>query len=87
MRLIGLAVLLAVTACTMPNSAEPGASEVIDRGGVAKIAEAPDGTILWGVRSRGGYVYFSSSGTTYSEGCGKNCTRVVEIPNSVPIAK
>lgn len=45
---------------------------------VHKIAEAPDGTILW--RDQCHYVYFSSRGTQYEISAGKH-HETVQVPN------
>lgn len=87
MRVAATMVLLAVAGCSMPDSADPQAGSTLSTGGVAKIAEAPDGTILWGVRSRGTTVYFSSAGASWTASCGKNCATQEQVPNSVPIAQ
>jgi hypothetical protein len=79
---LALALVLALASCDVPNSAEPNAYKKIDKGEVALIATAPDGTKLWGVSAGGYYVYFSSAGTDWSYTCGKSCQRHVQVPNS-----
>lgn len=83
----GIAAFAAVwlTGCEKSRVPKSGESHAIDKawnGDVARIAEAPDGTVLWGVRAAGHMVYFASAGTSYSESCGKNCTRTVSVPTA-----
>jgi hypothetical protein len=79
-------MLVALAGCDHPVTSEPGASEKLDRGEVALIATAPDGTQLWGVRDAGRRVYFASVGASWSEtrNCGKSCTRTEyhEVPTA-----
>lgn len=76
-RLLPFICLLGLTACDPPRSAELGAARKISDGEVAKIAEAPDGTVLWAVQDRGETVYFASGGTQHRVSCGKACTRTI----------
>lgn len=85
--------LLYLAACDQASqTAESGASEKIERGQVALVAEAPDGTKLWGISPPGASrrVYFASSGaiTSHPERCGKNCTTEVDdvVPTADPLA-
>lgn len=86
---LGLSALIACAGCgdqrpPASQTAEPGAVEKANRGEVALIATAPDGTRLWGVAIAGGrWVYFSGSGaswtTTHSQPCGRSmCARTEE---------
>jgi hypothetical protein len=68
--------LVALVACSrLPDSEIP-------RDKVVRVATAPDGTVLWGVRTGNRDVYFASSGTRTTQSCGKNCTRSVEVPTA-----
>lgn len=82
MKYLLIPMLLLVAACSgnVAATAEEGAEDKLKAGQVALIATAPDGTKLWGVYSAGRMVYFSNSGTSYSytQNCGKNCTRTVD---------
>lgn len=88
MRAIAMALPVLASACAMPQTAEPDAGRKLSGGQVAKVAEAPDGTVLWAVDAGTRRVYFSSGGgAQWTEGCGKNCTRTVDVPGAVPFAK
>lgn len=87
-RLLMLAPLALLAACSVStNTSEPGANDKIYSGEVALVAEAPDGTKLWGVEPRRGgrVVYFASAGTARTVGCGKNCTRLETVPTGDPL--
>jgi hypothetical protein len=73
-------VLLSIAGCDKPNTAEAGANNKLRNGDVAKVAEAPDGTILWAVKDGTTTIYFASSGTQRSYSCGKSCTRTDHVP-------
>lgn len=82
MRKLIILAALGLAACgRAPISSEEGGAP--DRT-VELMAEAPDGTKLWrydpGKGSR--YVYFASTGTSQTQGCGKNCTRTVTVPTA-----
>lgn len=79
-KILALAAILLLTACSPPKGAEPGADAKLDDGAVALMATAPDGTKLWATRSYGRTVYFSSSGTQHEVSCGKNCYRQEHVP-------
>lgn len=81
-RHIGFFALLAVASCGDPNTAERGARDRLSAGEVARIAVAPDGTVLWGVRHNGNIIYFSSGSAQRTEACGKNCTRTIFVPTA-----
>jgi hypothetical protein len=75
-----LAILLPIamlSACNNPPEANIPASQVV------RVATAPDGTVLWGVRTGGRNVYFASTGTQTTQSCGKNCVRPVQVPTAV----
>ena len=77
-KITALLAVLAVPGCTgIPQNAgaDSDASDRLSQGRVAKIAEAPDGTILWAVDPPAGRrVYFASSGTQRTVGCGTQRT-------------
>lgn len=84
-RTIGAAALLAVAllaGCDQPKTSDPRISERLADGEVAQVAIAPDGTVLWAVRRNGSTIYFASSGTRRTEGCGKHCTRDEYVPSA-----
>lgn len=82
--LVVLAAAGFLAACDPPKSAEPGADKKLYSGEVTLMAVAPDGTKLWGVLSAGRTVYFASSGTSTTQGCGKNCVRQNQTPTAKP---
>lgn len=79
-----LPTLVLLAACNTPSvTMEPGGDEKLARGEVIKVAEAPDGTILWAVEGAAGrIVHFSSHGTSTTQSCGKNCTIDVQVPTT-----
>jgi hypothetical protein len=91
MRKMILLALLGLAACNPPpETTTPEQRAILDRGDVALIAVAPDGTKLWAVRNgrlNGRLVYFASSGsqTSHNEACGKNCNK--EVDDQVPLAQ
>lgn len=80
---ISAACVMMLASCGEPSStAEPGASVRMAEGDVVRIAVAPDGTVLWGVRHQGINIYFASSGTRRHVTCGKGCTRTIYVPTA-----
>lgn len=80
MKIIYMLALLPLAACSAPNTADKNAGEKMNNGEVAKIAEAPDGTILWGVTYKSREIFFSSkAGTAFNQREGK-VTREVQVP-------
>lgn len=82
-RLITLAALAALAACTKPaiRTEDGGAADRT----VELMAVAPDGTHLWRFDTGDRYVYFASSGAGWTENCGKNCRRDVQVPTADPL--
>lgn len=85
-RILVCALLVAVVACQKPPATVTPAQEaVLNRGGVALVATAPDGTKLWAVQANR-IIYFSSAGTqtSHTQSCGKGCARTVDdaVPNA-----
>lgn len=81
-RIVLIATILALAACDVPKTAQPDARKKMYEGEVALFAVAPDGTKLWGAYVNGRDVYFSSTGASWVENCGKNCRRDVQVPNT-----
>lgn len=77
-----LAAALLLASCDVPRTAEPNLESKLDNGDVAKIAVAPDGTVLWGVKAGGRTVFFASRGVQHSVSCGKNCVRQEIVPTA-----
>jgi hypothetical protein len=77
-----LALWLAGCEGPAPISTSDGGRE--DGGKVYLMAVAPDGTKLWvfDAPSLMRPVYFASSGTQTTVGCGKNCNRPEYVPNA-----
>ena len=83
-KILTIGCLFLLAACDPPKSAEPEAKAKSERGEVALMATAPDGTKLWAVMSMGRTIYFASTGTSASESCGKACTYERTTPTSTP---
>ena len=82
MKKIVIAVALALTACGAPplETLDGGRS---DGNGVSLMAVAPDGTHLWRFENGSNRdVYFASSGTQRTVGCGKSCARAEIVPTA-----
>jgi hypothetical protein len=77
-----LALCLAGCEGPAPISTSDGGRE--DGGKVYLMAVAPDGTKLWvfDAPSLMRPVYFASSGTQTTVGCGKNCNRPEYVPTA-----
>jgi hypothetical protein len=77
-----LALCLAGCESPAPISTSDGGRE--DGGKVYLMAVAPDGTKLWAFDAPGlrRTVFFASSGTQTTVGCGKNCNRPEYVPTA-----
>lgn len=92
--LIAIAALLPLAACQKPSSSEPGAARKAWSGGVARAAEAPDGTTLWVTVWNGEYVFFASTGASWqthrtqtrTDGKGQTHTETITEDHAVPTA-
>ncbi|WP_374649017.1 hypothetical protein [Rhizorhabdus sp.] len=60
-----IAALLSLSACQERTAEDASARTVVDRGGVARAAVAPDGTVLWVTRWDGRLVFFASTGASW----------------------
>ena len=78
------ALALCLAGCENPTaiSASDGGRE--DGGKVYLMAIAPDGTKLWAFAAPGlqRTVFFASSGTQQTVGCGKSCNRPEYVPTA-----
>lgn len=90
---VGAAVtVMLLTACQKPKTADPDVVSKVWHGGVARAAQAPDGTTLWVTRWGGEYVFFAASGTSWqthrtkttTDGKGRQSTRTITEDHAVP---
>lgn len=74
------AAFIGLVACTQDPQTQEAENKIYS-GEVVLAATAADGTKLWEAFRSGHLVFFSSTGTNYTESSGKT-TRGVEVPNS-----
>ncbi|MBO9380275.1 hypothetical protein GG804_26270 [Sphingomonas histidinilytica] len=87
-----MAAALLLAACQRPTTADPDVISKTWHGGVARAAQAPDGTTLWVTRWGGEYVFFAASGASWqthrtettTDGKGHTSTRTITEDHAVP---